>query len=165
MDEKQLKELCRETVIKYLKTNPPVLEPAAEEEAKSTGKTPKQPPVKIKQAKIVRAKDRVDANGVGRSTGFGFVEFEHHPHALIALRQLNNNPDVYGPARRPIIEFAVENTLVSVLYICIYVYMYIYMCVCLWTIILIYLTFLNYFSPQKKKKKKFHSGSSKKRTN
>ena len=32
------------------------------------------------------------ASEKGSSRGFGFVEFEHHVHALACLRQLNNNP-------------------------------------------------------------------------
>ena len=27
-----------------------------------------------------------------QSRGYGFVEFQHHGHALACLRQLNNNP-------------------------------------------------------------------------
>ncbi len=45
--------------------------------------------------------------------GIGFVEFERHDHALAALRQLNNHPAVFGPERRPIIEFAIENVKVG----------------------------------------------------
>lgn len=52
------------------------------------------------------------------SRGFGFVEFQHHAHALAALRVLNNNPAYASLARgsskkdgksRLIVEFAVEN--------------------------------------------------------
>eukprot|EP00050_Salpingoeca_kvevrii_P002350 m.191224 g.191224 ORF g.191224 m.191224 type:complete len:516 (+) comp10592_c1_seq1:4188-5735(+) len=67
---------------------------------------------KIKQAKIVRSKDRVDSSGKGRSRGFGFVEFEDHDAALRALRQLNNNPECFGDERRPIVMFAWENAQV-----------------------------------------------------
>ena len=42
----------------------------------------------------------------------GFVEFAEHDHAVAALRQLNNNPKPFGPARRPIVEFSVENVKV-----------------------------------------------------
>lgn len=48
-------------------------------------------------------------NKFGGSKGFGFVEFSEHAHALKALRHLNNNPDVFTPDRRPIVEFSVEN--------------------------------------------------------
>ncbi|KAJ7543705.1 hypothetical protein O6H91_09G049400 [Diphasiastrum complanatum] len=62
----------------------------------------KQKPI-IKQVKILREGEK--------SRGAGFVEFSEHQHALVALRVLNNNPDVFGTERRPIVEFAIENTL------------------------------------------------------
>lgn len=50
---------------------------------------------KVKQAKIVRAVDRVDPlTGKGRSKGYGFLEMEKHSDALRVLRWANNNPDV-----------------------------------------------------------------------
>jgi nucleolar protein 4 len=52
---------------------------------------------KVKQAKIVRAADRVDPmTGKGRSKGYGFLETEKHSDALKVLRWANNNPDVYA---------------------------------------------------------------------
>ncbi|KAJ1961910.1 RNA recognition motif-containing protein [Dispira parvispora] len=67
-------------------------------------------PVKVKQAKMVREKDRVDAKTQKlMSKGFGFVEFTQHAHALAVLRYLNNNPEVFGPKQRPQVEFAIEN--------------------------------------------------------
>ncbi|RUS28950.1 hypothetical protein BC938DRAFT_481242 [Jimgerdemannia flammicorona] len=64
----------------------------------------------VKQAKIVRAKDRVDAATQQlRSKGYGFLEFRTHAHALAALRYLNNNPDVFGDGKRLTVEFSVEN--------------------------------------------------------
>ncbi|KAJ2686283.1 RNA recognition motif-containing protein, partial [Coemansia spiralis] len=45
---------------------------------------------RVKQAKIVRATERVDAEtGKGRSMGYGFIEFTTHAHALACLRYLN----------------------------------------------------------------------------
>ena len=38
----------------------------------------------------------VNAQGVARPRGFGFVEFARHEDALEALRATNNNPDVFG---------------------------------------------------------------------
>jgi nucleolar protein 4 len=29
------------------------------------------------------------------SKGLGFIEFEKHEHAIVALRQMNNNPAVF----------------------------------------------------------------------
>ena len=65
--------------------------------------------VKIKKVRIMRSKERVDQTGKGRSLGYAFVEFETHEHALATLRATNNNPDIFGDSRRPIVEFAVEN--------------------------------------------------------
>lgn len=49
----------------------------------------------VKQAKLVRQQDRVDAvTGKGRSRGYGFVEMSTHADALRVLRWANNNSDV-----------------------------------------------------------------------
>ena len=45
----------------------------------------------------------------GKSKGFGFVEFKEHIHAMKALRNLNNNPNIFSPQKRPIVEFSIEN--------------------------------------------------------
>jgi nucleolar protein 4 len=68
-------------------------------------------PALVKKVLILRSKERVDGTGKGRSLGFGFVEFANHKEALTALRSTNNNPDVFGPNRRPIVEFSIENSL------------------------------------------------------
>ena len=39
----------------------------------------------------------------------GFIEFTEHEHALTALRALNNNPNAFSRARRPIVEFSIED--------------------------------------------------------
>uniref|UniRef100_A0A7S1KMT1 RRM domain-containing protein n=1 Tax=Percolomonas cosmopolitus TaxID=63605 RepID=A0A7S1KMT1_9EUKA len=44
----------------------------------------------------------------GKSKGMGFVEFEKHENALIALREINNNPTVYSGGRM-YIEFAIDD--------------------------------------------------------
>ena len=61
---------------------------------------------------IIRSKDRVDSSGRGRSMGYGFVEFKNHKDALATLRATNNNPDIFGADRRPIVEFSLENSVV-----------------------------------------------------
>eukprot|EP00850_Spirogloea_muscicola_P018662 SM000173S03031 [mRNA] locus=s173:193351:199506:- [translate_table: standard] len=66
----------------------------------------------IKQVKILADSSKKDAKGAPRSRGAGFVEFVEHQHALVALRVLNNNPEIFGPECRPIIEFAIENSLI-----------------------------------------------------
>ena len=64
---------------------------------------------RVLHAKLLYDSTRPDAEGKPRSRGIGFVEFAEHEHALAALRALNNNPEVFNKARRPIIEFAVED--------------------------------------------------------
>ncbi|TPX30566.1 hypothetical protein SmJEL517_g05907 [Synchytrium microbalum] len=71
---------------------------------------------KIKQAKILVAKDRVNVEtGKPRSKGYGFLEFETHADALAALRWMNNNSEAFGSSRGskiPIVEFSIENAQV-----------------------------------------------------
>jgi nucleolar protein 4 len=64
---------------------------------------------KILHAKLLYDNTKSDENGKPRSKGMGFVEFTQHEHALNALRALNNNPDAFSRARRPIVEFAIED--------------------------------------------------------
>ena len=40
----------------------------------------------------------MDANGVGKSKGYGFVSFTSHEDALKVLRKINNNPSVFTRA-------------------------------------------------------------------
>ncbi|KAF3776793.1 RNA-binding protein 28 [Nymphaea thermarum] len=68
----------------------------------------KQKPT-IKQVKILKDKKKLTASTREGSRGVAFVEFSEHQHALVALRVLNNNPETFGPERRPIVEFAIEN--------------------------------------------------------
>lgn len=60
----------------------------------------------------MRNMERLDSSGVGRSKGFGFAQFACHEDALDVLRATNNNPKIFGPDRRPIVEFAIENNLI-----------------------------------------------------
>lgn len=41
-------------------------------------------------------KKPVKGQAMGRSLGYGFVQFQEHDHALRTLRHLNNNPDIFG---------------------------------------------------------------------
>ena len=66
----------------------------------------------VKKVLIMRSKDRKDTAGRQRSLGFGFVEFRNHKDALATLRATNNNPGIFSADRRPIVEFAVENSVV-----------------------------------------------------
>jgi len=45
----------------------------------------------------MRSKDRINSQGVGRSMGYGFVEFTTHEAALAVVRAVSNNPSVFGP--------------------------------------------------------------------
>jgi len=67
-----------------------------------------------KSAKIVECKvlrEKVAGTGVEKqqSKGFAFVSFSKHEDALLALRNVNNNPEVFTNDRRPIVEFSIEN--------------------------------------------------------
>merc|ERR1719419_1628688 len=67
---------------------------------------------KVTECRIMRDGGRLIAakGGVGKSRGFGFVSFSSHDAALLALRQVNNNPDVFGEKKRLIVEFSVESS-------------------------------------------------------
>jgi len=63
-------------------------------------------------AKIVECRVMRNKKGGGKladSKGFGFVAFSKHEHALFALRNLNNKPNVFTKDKRPIVEFSIEN--------------------------------------------------------
>ena len=49
--------------------------------------------------KILRSTEKVSSEGIGRSKGCGFVEFDTHEAALAALRATNNNPNTFGPEK------------------------------------------------------------------
>ena len=68
--------------------------------------------VRVKKVLIIRSKERLDSAGRGRSMGYGFIEFTNHKDALATLRVTNNNPALFGPDRRPIVDFSIENGLV-----------------------------------------------------
>ncbi|KAG5887143.1 hypothetical protein JTB14_024252 [Gonioctena quinquepunctata] len=63
----------------------------------------------IKEARIMHDMKQLDAKGAGKSKEYGFATFTKHDNALAALRNLNNNPDIFSPHRRPIITFSIEN--------------------------------------------------------
>ena len=92
---------------------------------------------RVLQVKIVRAaakKDGDEQPHVGRSKGYGFVQWRHHVHALLVIRYLNNyDPQLWrrllgekfdrrakardasgigGSSMVPILEFATEKTFV-----------------------------------------------------
>jgi len=121
IDDKTLKQKARESVIGFWKdvqnNKRKTLEDYVIEEEKASGKG--VPGLKrkivIKQAKILRSKDRIDnETKLGRSKGCGFVEFGSHADALACLRYMNNNGKVFAgmSKRTPIVEFAVENRII-----------------------------------------------------
>eukprot|EP01133_Synstelium_polycarpum_P009778 gene9778-11418_t len=68
---------------------------------------------KVLFAKISSDKTRLTPDGVPRSKGFGFVEFEDHQAALSVLHSLNNSLDAFksngSKDQRSFIQFAVED--------------------------------------------------------
>ncbi|KAG9300147.1 hypothetical protein G9A89_010557 [Geosiphon pyriformis] len=110
VDEKKLKELGRESIQKFKEQ---VKKGERQALSKVEGMEGWDHKPFIKQAKIVRSKDRIDSTTQKpRSKGYGFLEFTHHAHALAALRYLNNNPDLFGDKKRLIVEFSIENNLI-----------------------------------------------------
>ncbi|XP_055951146.1 RNA-binding protein 28-like [Argiope bruennichi] len=63
----------------------------------------------ITEARVMKEFKKVDAQGVPLTKGFGFVSFQKHEDAMKALNELNNNPNIFTPQRRPIVEFSIEN--------------------------------------------------------
>ena len=94
-DEKQVKNLFFEAATNYLQENP--------KEFEGDNK------VGIYQVIVCKETDKFNPDGTVKSKGFGFVEFSTHNAAMAALRQLNNNPSVFKPEKRPIVTFAIED--------------------------------------------------------
>ncbi|XP_027695998.1 RNA-binding protein 28 isoform X2 [Vombatus ursinus] len=65
--------------------------------------------VRLKECRVMRDLKGAHGNVKGQSLGYAFVEFEEHEHALAALRHINNNPEIFGPQKRPIVEFSLED--------------------------------------------------------
>ncbi|XP_019501707.1 PREDICTED: RNA-binding protein 28 isoform X1 [Hipposideros armiger] len=63
----------------------------------------------IKECRVMRDLRGVHGKGKGQSLGYAFAEFQEHEHALTALRHINNNPEIFGPQKRPIVEFSLED--------------------------------------------------------
>ena len=132
IDDKTLKYLARFSVIEFWKQvengdRVGLEAQIIESELKQNLQTPsRNRKIFIKQAKIVRDLERIDPiTKLGRSKGYGFIEFESHADAICCLRWLNNNKDAFDlvfknggmdhaveSKQRPIVEFAMENNLV-----------------------------------------------------
>ncbi|XP_058385382.1 RNA-binding protein 28 [Diceros bicornis minor] len=65
--------------------------------------------VHIKECRVMRDLKGVHGKIKGQSLGYAFAEFQEHEHALTALRHINNNPEIFGPQKRPIVEFSLED--------------------------------------------------------
>lgn len=65
--------------------------------------------VRIKECRVMRDLRGVHGKMKGQSLGYAFAEFQEHEHALAALRHTNNNPEIFGPQKRPIVEFSLED--------------------------------------------------------
>lgn len=135
---RDLKTLAREAVVGFAKdVEAGIRQPLSKEErlrgyeemkAADHERRLKQKGI-VKQAKVVfegREGSKVqEAEGVGRSRGYGFIEFYTHRNALMGLRWLNghalaknqaqlasknqSHEDVQDLKRRLIVEFAIEN--------------------------------------------------------
>ncbi|KAI8791659.1 RNA-binding protein 28 [Biomphalaria glabrata] len=64
---------------------------------------------KVTECRIMRDLNRLNSQGVGKSRGYAFCAFNKHEHALKALHHLNNNKEIFGDKKRPIVEFSLEN--------------------------------------------------------
>ncbi|XP_036591782.1 RNA-binding protein 28-like [Trichosurus vulpecula] len=65
--------------------------------------------VRLKECRVMRDLKGAHGNVKGQSLGYAFVEFEEHKHVLAALPHINNNPEIFGPQKRPIVEFSLED--------------------------------------------------------
>ncbi|OWK06829.1 RBM28 [Cervus elaphus hippelaphus] len=65
--------------------------------------------VRIKECRVMRDLKGAYGKVKGQSLGYAFAEFQEHEHALAALRHINNNPEIFGPQKRPIVEFSLED--------------------------------------------------------
>ncbi|XP_012875493.1 PREDICTED: RNA-binding protein 28 [Dipodomys ordii] len=64
---------------------------------------------RIKECRVMRDLKGTQGKVKGQSLGYAFAEFQEHEHALRALRHINNNPEIFGPQKRPIVEFSLED--------------------------------------------------------
>ncbi|KAK0629853.1 hypothetical protein B0T17DRAFT_556081 [Bombardia bombarda] len=124
MTSKELKALAREAIVGFAKD---VREgrrlPISKEENARGGAESKEAEKRrrekkkgiVTQAKIVfESKEGTKINesvAVGKSRGYGFIEYSSHRWALMGLRYLNAHPlkNEAGKTQRLIVEFAIEN--------------------------------------------------------
>ncbi|KAM4553583.1 RNA-binding protein 28 [Fundulus diaphanus] len=66
--------------------------------------------VRVTECRVMYDKKPEKGKVMGQSLGYGFVQFQDHEQALATLRYLNNNPNIFGPHKRPIVEFSLEDS-------------------------------------------------------
>lgn len=77
---------------------------------KAVGEMPgKTKRTNIIECRIMRDLTRVSANGVGKSKGYGFVEFTSFDLAKKALHAVNNNAEIFPNGTRLIVQFSIED--------------------------------------------------------
>ncbi|CAH0389880.1 unnamed protein product [Bemisia tabaci] len=63
----------------------------------------------ITEARVMKDMKKFNQNATFASREFGYVSFTTHEDALEALRNINNNPEIFSKAKRPIVLFSIEN--------------------------------------------------------
>ncbi|KAI1372966.1 RNA-binding domain-containing protein [Hypoxylon crocopeplum] len=126
-DSKGLKALAREAVVGFAKdVKEGRRQPLSKEENARGGEEDREAERRrrekgkgiVKQAKIVfentEGSKVPEADGAGKSRGYGFIEYSSHRWALMGLRWLNGHAlkSATGKTQRLIVEFAIENAQV-----------------------------------------------------
>jgi nucleolar protein 4 len=124
LTSKDLKALAREAVVGFAKdVKDGRRQPLSKEENTRGGQADKEAEHHrkerkkgvVKQAKIVFESNDgskiTEDTGVGKSRGYGFIEYSSHRWALMGLRYLNGHAlkNETGKHQRLIVEFAIEN--------------------------------------------------------
>ncbi|GAO18205.1 uncharacterized protein UV8b_06302 [Ustilaginoidea virens] len=124
MGSKELKELARKAVVGFATdVKEGRRQPLSKEENARDGKDAKEKERQrklkgkgiVRQAKVVFESNQgskiEEKNGVGKSRGYGFIEYTSHRWALMGLRYLNGHQlqDGNGRKQRLIVEFSIEN--------------------------------------------------------
>ncbi|KAI0127609.1 hypothetical protein BJ170DRAFT_380744 [Xylariales sp. AK1849] len=124
---KELKALAREAVVGFAKdVKEGRRQPLSKEEVTRGGDDDKDAEHKrrekgkgvVKQSKVVfenkEGSKVAEADGAGKSRGYGFIEYSSHRWALMGLRWLNGHAlkNEAGKTQRLIVEFAIENAQV-----------------------------------------------------